>query len=383
MAYNVQFKKVFTLPANPDNHVFYAVYEQLSDGSKGNLKAFYLGNIELSDSALTAVVNTLRTDFAAEVARATGAENQIASDLAAEIARATAAEGVNATAIATNKAAIEAEVVRAKAAEEANTKKINDDIQALKDNIGDLSNIMNFAGAYPQLPTPTDTFEVGDVIIITEGDNAGKEYVLDASKGWVEIGHASATDATLAALADTVATLRDEFDAEVLRAKAAEEANAGAIATEKARAEAAEAVLDAAIKKEAADARAAEAKLAGDLAAETQRAEGKEAELAGAISTENTRALNAEAKLTEDLAAETKRATDEEARIEKKLDDAVLKIYGSANQDSVDLGKLVGAVNQLVDSAKTNEDTLNGVSTSIADIETRVAQTETLLTWEE
>lgn len=383
MAYNVQFKKVFTLPANPDNHVFYAVYEQLSDGSKGNLKAFYLGSIELSDVALSAVVNTLRNEFDAEVTRATRVEGEISEALAAEVTRATAAEGANATAIAENKAAIEAEVSRAKAAEEANTKKINDDIQALKDNIGDLSNIMNFAGAFEQLPSPTDTFEVGDVIIITSGDNAGKEYVLDEAKGWVEIGHASATDAKLAELAETVKTLRDEFDAEVLRAKAAEEANASAIAVEKARAEGAEANLDAAIKKEAEDARAAETKLAGDLAAETQRAKGKEAELAQSISDENTRALSAEAKLGEDLAAEAKRATDEEARIEKKLDDAVLKLYGSANQDSVDLGKLVGAINQLVDSTKTNEDTLNGVSTSIADIETRVAKTETLLTWEE
>lgn len=394
MAYNVQFKKVLALPSEVSNHVFYAVYASKSaEGAYENLQKVYLGNVELSSVAVNALINTLDSRLAEEIARATAAEAVNAQGVAnnktaieAEVARATAAE-------AANKAAIEAEVARATAAEAANTAKIDADIAALKENIGNLTNIMNFVGAYEALPTPLDNFSAGDVIIITAGENAGKEYVLnetDGVKAWVEIGHASATDAALAALAERVTALEGRMDSAEGRLTALETNSATknelaaldtklseAIATEKTRAEGAEATLDARITSEVATLVASIEKEVSTL----------NTRIDTEVSTLNTR-INTEVstlsdRITTEVSTLSDRIDTEVSTLNTTISDNFTKIYGGADPDKVDLGKLVGAVNQLVDSANTSEAELVAVTTSVKDLDERVTATENLLTWEE
>lgn len=389
MAYNVQFKKVLTLPVEPSNHVFYAVYEKKSaEGAFENLQKVYLGNIELSSVAVDALINSLDAKLAEEIARAKAAEEVNARGITdnkaaieAEVTRATAAENAN-------KAAIEAEVARASAAEAANTKKIDDDINALRAEIGNISNIMNFRGAYTELPTPLDAFTAGDVIIITEGVNAGKEYVLnetDGVKAWVEIGHASATDAALAALAERVTALEGKVVDLESRATALEgratvlETRATTIETDLANDKADLALFKTTVAETYAtktEVTTLNENLTKAINDEKVRAEGVETVLDTAIKAEADRASKAETALDE-------RITSEVEALNKAIVDYIAKIYGDANQDTVDLGKLVGAINQLVDSANTSEEELATVTTSVKELDERVAATENLLTWEE
>lgn len=415
MAYNVQFKKVWLTtwdPSSADPHVFYAVYETKQEGvGYSNLKAFYLGGVELSDTALASVVSTLDAKVVAEIERAKAAEKVNSDAIAAEVSRAKAAEEANAIAIAdeTTRAkdeegklhtAIANEEARAKAEEKNLSDKIDADLEALKAEIGNLSNIMNFKGVVAILPTldtvpSINDYELGDVVVGEAGGNpdvAGREFVLvEVSKDgvtgreWVEIGYTGDEAAAIAALQsrataleNRATTLETEMDAvevratdlegratklesdlasEIERAKAAEKTNADAVVAEHDRAVAEEARLDKAIADEAARADAAEKKLADDLAAEVSRAKSVEASL-------------------------DTRITNEVSTLNGRMDTELATLRGGADA-SVTIGKLVGAINQLVDGTADQENTLKTVSHNVTDLDTRVKATESLLTWQE
>jgi hypothetical protein len=104
------------------------------------------------------------------------------------------------------------------------------------------------------------------------------------------------------------ASLASDLAAETARATAAETANANAISAETARATAAEAGITSNLNAEIARATAAEGVLTSDLAAEVARAQAAEAALASDLSDEVARATAAEGVLTSDLAAEVARA---------------------------------------------------------------------------
>jgi hypothetical protein len=415
MAYNVQFKKVWLTtwdPSSADPHVFYAVYETKQEGvGYSNLKAFYLGGVELSDTALASVVSTLDAKVVAEIERAKAAEKVNSDAIAAEASRAKAAEEANATAIAdeTTRAkdeegklqtAIANEEARAKGEEKKLSDKIDADLADLKNSIGNLSNIMNFKGVVAILPTldtvpSINDYELGDVVVGEAGGNpnvAGREFVLvevskdgTTSREWVEIGYTGDEAAAIAALQDRATalegratTLETEMDAvevratdletrattlesglasEIERAKGAEATNAAAVVAEHDRAVAEEARLDKAIADEAARADAAEKKLADDLAAEVSRAKSVEASL-------------------------DTRITNEVSTLNGRMDTELATLRGGADA-SVTIGKLVGAINQLVDGTADQENTLKTVSHNVTDLDTRVKATESLLTWQE
>ena len=415
MAYNVQFKKVWLTtwdPSTADPHVFYAVYETKQDGvGYSNLKAFYLGGVELSDTALASVVSTLDAKVVAEIERAKAAEKVNSDAIAAEVSRAKAAEEANATAIADEitrakdeegklHTAIANEEARAKAEEKSLSDKIDADLAELKNTIGNLSNIMNFKGVVAILPTldtvpSINDYELGDVVVGEAGGNpdvAGREFVLVeiskdgvTSREWVEIGYTGDEAAAIAALQDRATalegratTLETEMDAvevratdlegradtlesglasEIERAKAAEKVNAEAVVAEHDRAVAEEARLDKAIADETARADAAEKKLADDLAAEVSRAKSVEGDLANRI-------------------------TSEVSTLNGRIDNELSTLRGGADA-SVTIGKLVGAINQLVDGTADQENTIKTVTHNVTDLDNRVKATEGLLTWQE
>ena len=90
-------------------------------------------------------------------------------------------------------------------------KAINDAIKELKTAIGNMSNIMNFRGAVESQTAITDPVE-GDVIAVTAGADAGKEFVY-SNGAWVEFGSVTAQDTAIKALQDRATSLETKMAA--------------------------------------------------------------------------------------------------------------------------------------------------------------------------
>ena len=103
--------------------------------------------------------------------------------------------------------AINKEVTDREAADTA----INAVISELKTAIGSMSNIMNFRGAVESTAAITDPVE-GDVIAVTAGADAGKEFVYSNGK-WEEFGSVTAQDTAIKALQDRAANLETKMTA--------------------------------------------------------------------------------------------------------------------------------------------------------------------------
>ncbi len=88
---------------------------------------------------------------------------------------------------------------------------INNAIDELKTAIGNMSNIMNFRGAVESKATITEPVE-GDVIAVTGGDDAGKEFVYSDGE-WIEFGSVTAQDAAIKTLQDRATALETKMTA--------------------------------------------------------------------------------------------------------------------------------------------------------------------------
>lgn len=86
---------------------------------------------------------------------------------------------------------------------------INAAISELKTAIGNMSNIMNFRGAVESKTAITDPVE-GDVIAVTAGADAGKEFVYSDGK-WIEFGSVTAQDTAIKALQDRATALETKM----------------------------------------------------------------------------------------------------------------------------------------------------------------------------
>lgn len=142
----------------------------------------------------------------------------VAGDLTEEVNRAKAAEQANATAAANaqtqaDKGVADAakvagdlaqEVANRTAADELLNSAITNAVNALEAKIGDITNVMNFRGAFASKDAVTDPV-VGDVIVINAGDDNGKEFVYTAN-GWVEFGNVDAQQTAIADLQSRVGT---------------------------------------------------------------------------------------------------------------------------------------------------------------------------------
>ena len=92
---------------------------------------------------------------------------------------------------------------------------LNGRLDAVEAKLADVSNVMDFIGAAEALPAEGAN-QSGDVIVITAGENAGKEFVYDDSREtghkWVEFGSTSAADTAIAALQGRMTTAEGEID---------------------------------------------------------------------------------------------------------------------------------------------------------------------------
>jgi hypothetical protein len=88
-------------------------------------------------------------------------------------------------------------------------------LDVVEAKLTNVSNVMDFVGAADALPAEGNN-QSGDVIVITAGDDAGKEFVYDdsreAGKKWVEFGSTSATDAAVASLKSRMDAAESDID---------------------------------------------------------------------------------------------------------------------------------------------------------------------------
>jgi hypothetical protein len=102
------------------------------------------------------------------------------------------------------------------AAREAADNALDGRLDTVEAKLADVSKVMDFVGAAEALPAEGAN-QSGDVIVITAGDNAGKEFVYDDSREaghkWVEFGSTSAADAAIAALQGRMDTAESDIAA--------------------------------------------------------------------------------------------------------------------------------------------------------------------------
>ena len=128
------------------------------------------------------------------------AETNAAADAAAKVKA--LADGQ----VATNKADIAAMDKAYKAADEA----LDGRLDTVEAKLADVTNVMDFRGAVTALPA-VDGYQNGDVIVVTDGDNKGKEYVL-SDGAWVEFGNTDANSSAISALQGRMDTAESDID---------------------------------------------------------------------------------------------------------------------------------------------------------------------------
>ena len=167
------------------------------------------------DAAYKAADNTLNTNLTAAIA--TAKSEAISTASADATSKANAAESAAKSDAATNLAAAKLElegeisalgntVSALDSAYKAADTALDGRIGTLEAKVANVTNVMDFVGAVNALPESTEGYQNGDVIVVTQGDNAGKEYVV-SDGAFVEFGSTSATDNAVAALGNRVDAL--------------------------------------------------------------------------------------------------------------------------------------------------------------------------------
>ena len=292
--------------------------KQYVDQQIVDAEAALQGNIDDEETRALAAEAAIASDLADEETRATAAEAAIASDLADEETRATAAEVV------------------------------------LQGNIDDeeTARIAQDAATLASANSYTDT-EVAALVNSAPG-------ILDTLK---ELADAIGSDANFATtVANQIAGVQAEVDAEEVRAAAAE------------------VVLQDNIDDEETRATAAEAAIASDLADEETRATAAEVVLQGNIDDEETRALAAEVVLQGNIDDEETRATAAEVVLQGNIDDEETRALAAEAALSSDISDEASARTADVDAEETRALAAEGVlQGNIDDEETRALAAEGVL----
>ena len=118
-----------------------------------------------------------------------------------------------------NKEAIAAMDAAYKAADNA----LDGRLDAVENKLANVTNVMDFRGAVEALPEVSG-YQNGDVIVVTAGNNKGKEYVL-SDGAWVEFGNTDANSAAISALQGRMTTAEGDIEALEDRASALEAAD--------------------------------------------------------------------------------------------------------------------------------------------------------------
>lgn len=185
----------------------------VGDSTKGLVKslATETANRTAADDALDAKIKTINEttipglNTRIEANKTAAANAQAAANKAQ--GEVDALEGVVSTltqTVASNKTAAENAVAAEKTAREAADGVLEDAIDALRTAIGNVSNIMNFRGAVAAKTEITDAKD-GDVIVVTSGDDKGKEFVY-SDGAWVEFGSVDAQQTAIDGLLTRMGT---------------------------------------------------------------------------------------------------------------------------------------------------------------------------------
>lgn len=150
----------------------------------------------------TNVTNAANAASAAD-AKAVKAQNEVDA-LEKVVADLTTTVGNNKTAAET---AVNNEATARADADEA----LQDAIDALAEAIGSVTNLMNFRGAVAAKTAITDPKE-GDVIVVTSGDDKGKEFVYSGG-AWVEFGSVDAQQTAIDGLLGRMSTAEGKITA--------------------------------------------------------------------------------------------------------------------------------------------------------------------------
>lgn len=155
---------------------------------------------QAADTALGKRIDGVVTDLGNEVTRAKAAEGTLTT--AVEAAQTQADKGVaDAATVAGNLAT---EIAAREAADTQLNANFTAAINELKTTIGNLENVMNFRGAFASKDACANPV-VGDVIVITAGDDKGKEFVY-SDGAWVEFGNVDAQQTAIANLQERMGT---------------------------------------------------------------------------------------------------------------------------------------------------------------------------------
>lgn len=156
----------------------------------------YIADKEMSDADLKkyAEDEADAAEAAAVAAAKTETENQVKA----------LAEG----AVAENAAAISAMDTAYKAADTALGNKITE----VEGKLANVTNVMDFVGAVDELPASTEGYQDGDVVVVTKGTNAGREFVV-SNGAFVEFGYADGNTTAIETLQSRMNTAESDIDA--------------------------------------------------------------------------------------------------------------------------------------------------------------------------
>lgn len=271
-----------------------------------------------------AAEKVLTDNLSAEVTRATNRENEINTSLTNEVSRATGAENT----LTSN---LDAEITRAKDAENTNATAISTE----KSRAEGVEN-----GLASRIATMEAFFKEADI---------------DASKDFID---------TLKEIQSYIAS--DKTGAAAMTASI--QANATAIETEKSRADSAEGTLQSNINAEATTARAAEKANAYAIETEKSRAEGVEAEIKSeANKLKSLVDTKANVSTTDGL---NDRLTEAEADI------VVLENASHTHDNIEELDKIVDGS---VDKWNSYDETISGLNTTIASLQSQIDELRALI----
>jgi hypothetical protein len=155
----------------------------------------YIAGKELSDEALKSYAESV-----ASTAQ-TNAETNAAADAAAKV------KALEDGKVATNAAAISAMDTAYKAADSA----LSGRLDTVEGKLANVTNVMDFVGAVSALPESTEGYNDGDVIVVTDGDDAGKEFVV-SNGDFVEFGYADGNTAAIETLQGRMDTAESDID---------------------------------------------------------------------------------------------------------------------------------------------------------------------------
>lgn len=169
---------------------------------------------ERIDGIIDTTIPTLQTNLTKEINAAKDAASTADGKAVQAQEEVDALEGVVATLTQTvtdNKTAADAAVKAEKEAREAADGTLQAAINKLSSDIGNLSNVMNFRGAFASKDACTSPVS-GDVIVINDGDDSGKEFVYDGTS-WVEFGNVDAQQTAIAGLQGRMTTAEGKITA--------------------------------------------------------------------------------------------------------------------------------------------------------------------------